>query len=333
MEPKPKRTSDTMPSPGWRSSTVISKKKPSVTTFLGMAPMLDSLTESMGGGFKVSVGGRELFSSRAYIQLQASDMPLFRRSIPMDFHECEGSVEILSLERNPEGLLQMAELAMKGEIATGVVHDANNLLCALNGNLDVIATMCRHKAPEMKAAVTEMQVALDSLSSAMNRMRGLLLSKKEIAGLNVRDVVDSAFLLIKKRLQVEWSMRGKEVAVLNAVPKNLRAEMVFGDVQLAVVNIMLNAVEHGIEKKGRIDIRGYQEGLNVYIEIENDGRPVPDSVRSELLAAPVTTDCNNGVGLYSSAKTLRVYGGDITYESDAESTAFTIRLPASGTCG
>ena len=333
MEPKSKRTSDTMPSPGWRTSTVISKRKPSFSTFLGMAPILDSLTESMGGGFKVSAGGRELFSSRAYIQLSASDMPLARRSIPTSFLECDGEIEVITAENNPEELLHMAELAMKGDIATGVVHDVNNLLCALMGNMEFLASQAREKMPDMKSTVAEMQVSLEAICAAMGRMRGLLLSKKDLVQASVSELVDSAFLLIKKQLQVEWRMKGKEVSVVNAVPSSLQAVMIYGDVQLAIVNIMLNAVEHGIEKKGKIEVRGYRQGSRAIIEIENNGKPVPESVRGELLKKPVTIDCNHGYGLYASAKSLRTFGAELSYESDSEATVFTIMLPASCTCG
>ncbi len=330
MESKPKQVPDAAAA-ATRSSAVVVKRKPSFTAFLGMAPMLDSLTESMGGGIKVSVGGRELFSSRAYIQLQASDMPLSRHSIPMEFHECDGEIEVVSAQNNSEELLRMAELAMKGDIATGVVHDVNNLLCAVMGNMEFLASKARERMPEMKSTVAEMQVSLEAICAAMGRMRGLLLSKKDVIEVNVSDLVDSAFLLIKKQLQVEWRMKGKEVSVVNAVPSSLQAVMIYGDVQLAIVNIMLNAVEHGIEKKGKIEIRGYRQGSRVIIEIENNGKPVPESVRGELLKKPVTVDCNQGYGLYASAKSLRTFGAELSYESDSEATVFTITLPASCT--
>jgi signal transduction histidine kinase len=137
-------------------------------------------------------------------------------------------------------------------------------------------------------------------------------------------------MLIKKRLQNEWSGKGREVSVINAVPIGLEANMVYSDTQLAIVNIMLNAVEHGIEKKGTIEIRGYRDEAFVFIEIENDGRPVHENIRAKLLNAPVTEHCNNGFGLYSSAKSIRAFGGDISFESDSGSTVFSIMLPASG---
>jgi signal transduction histidine kinase len=333
VEPKRKPMPEEVERAARRSSAVVVKRKPSFTAFLGMAPMLDNLTESMGGGFRVSVGGRELFKSRAYIQLKASEMPLSRRSIPIEFDECDGSMEVVTVDNDPEKLLKMAELAMKGDIASGVAHDVNNLLCALMGNMEFLAPAIRQKAPEMKSTVADMQVALESICSVLGRMRGLIYSKKDLVTASVREVIDSAFLLIKKQLQTEWSMKGKEISVVNAVPKSLMAEMVYGDTQLAIVNIILNAVEHGIEKTGKIEIRGYRDESNVIIEIENDGRPVPDSIRGELLQRPVTRDCNNGYGLYASAQNIRAIGGDMTFESDSDSTAFTIILPVSCTCG
>lgn len=297
-----------------------------------MAPLLDSMTASIGSGFRVSVGGRSMFTSTAYIQLQSFDMPLSSRTIPMQFDECDGAMEIISIESNPEGLVRMAELAAKGEIASGVVHDVNNLLCILVANVEFLAMKTRQNDTGMGTIVAEMQLALDSINSAMNRMRGVVLSRKELMYVNIRDVTESALCLIKKQLQSEWSAKGKEIVVVNSVPESLNANMVQGDVQLAVVNILLNAAEHGIEKKGEIEIRAFKDESYTYIEIENDGRPVPDELREKLLHGPVTTHCNNGYGLYASARNIRAFGGEMTFDSDAESTIFTIRLPSYGTC-
>jgi signal transduction histidine kinase len=298
-----------------------------------MAPILDNISESMGGGIRVSVGGRELFTSRAYIQLQASDMSLAHRSIPIEFCEGAGTVEIVSPNEQSVAMVRMAELAAKGEVATGITHDVNNLLCALSGSMELLASEVRQNVPEMKGIVTDMQVAIDSITSVMKRMGRLVLSKNDLSRENVHELVASAFLLIKKKLQVEWSTGGREVAVFNAVPASLEADMVYPEVQLALVNIMLNALEHGIERKGKIEIRGFRDESHVYLEIENNGKPVPESVRGDLLNRPVTTDCNHGYGLYTAARNVRAFGGDISFESTEGSTMFTIILPYSGTCG
>jgi signal transduction histidine kinase len=294
--------------------------------------MFDMMAEQVGGGIKMTFGGEDVFISSNYHRLQGMGTRVNRQIIPVDLQEGDGVLELASVETDRSGLIRMAEAAVKGDIATGAIHDLNNLLGVFVANLECLVPLSRGNV-EASELVAEMNEALLSITGITSRMTQLLLSRREVTDENLHELAASAIQLIKKRLQTQWSTCEKQIRIVNGVPPNLSASVVHNDVQLALVNLLTNAAEHGIRRKGVIIITGNQENGCCYIGVANKGKPVPASLREKLLQEPVTEHCNNGFGLYSSAQLVRAFGGDITFESDCTRTIFTIKLPSSGTDG
>lgn len=106
----------------------------------------------------------------------------------------------------------------------------------------------------------------------------------------------------------------------------------------AVTNLMRNsfqALEHlgrRPKPRGQMTIRTYNEGREIFVEIEDNGAGIPATDQSRLFESSFTTksaDEGTGLGLGISRRFVRGYGGDIEFVSSEpnEKTIFRIRLP------
>ena len=94
-----------------------------------------------------------------------------------------------------------------------------------------------------------------------------------------------------------------------------------------LLNLSKNAIE-AMPKGGKLTLRGYQSGKNVYIEVEDTGVGIPAGVN---IFEPFTTSKATGWGLGLSIvqQIISAHNGTIEYRSDpGQGTIFKIRLPA-----
>lgn len=109
-----------------------------------------------------------------------------------------------------------------------------------------------------------------------------------------------------------------------------------GRLEQVFSNLIGNAIQHGVAD-ARITIRGDRDGECVYVEVHNEGHPIPEQTRSKLFEpfrrgeqSSQTNAAGLGLGLYISRQLVLAHGGDIAVTSDAEhGTTFRVTLPCS----
>jgi signal transduction histidine kinase len=95
-----------------------------------------------------------------------------------------------------------------------------------------------------------------------------------------------------------------------------------------MLNILKNAIEHGFQGKdrGTILLDAYREDGLIRIDIANNGNMIPPTVSESLLRRPLTSECNNGIGLFTAMERLRSFGSWLTFSSEPGLTTFSITL-------
>ncbi|MEY8766792.1 MULTISPECIES: sensor histidine kinase [Francisella] len=98
--------------------------------------------------------------------------------------------------------------------------------------------------------------------------------------------------------------------------------------------IISNLVNNAIEvNKGRIDLKikllTKVSFGNVYVTVEDNGVGVGKDRLEEIFDKGRSFNYSSGIGLFFCREAVREYGGDISCNSDSESTRFTIKLPVS----
>ena len=99
----------------------------------------------------------------------------------------------------------------------------------------------------------------------------------------------------------------------------------------AIQNVIINAVQASAEKKGTVTITCTQKDFYVDLLIEDTGPGIPPAQLSKIFDPYYTTKqskSGTGLGLYITKKVVEDHNGSIKVDSTPETgTTFTIRLP------
>ena len=84
-------------------------------------------------------------------------------------------------------------------------------------------------------------------------------------------------------------------------------------------------------QKGLIQIRGFREGGDIILQVEDDGRGMDQDTLEHIFEKHVRDTKSNGVGLQNVHERIRLYYGaayGLSFESEpGKGTVVTIRLP------
>ena len=104
-----------------------------------------------------------------------------------------------------------------------------------------------------------------------------------------------------------------------------------GDLELALLNLLLNAAEACGDRVGRVSALA-RPGLDgVELVFEDDGPGIPEDQRARLFEPLVTTRPDGavrGLGLFVARHLLARTGGELRYEAANGGSRFIVRLPA-----
>jgi signal transduction histidine kinase len=98
------------------------------------------------------------------------------------------------------------------------------------------------------------------------------------------------------------------------------------------LNIVVNAEQALRERGSRLDVSVTPDadGESLSVRFFNDGPPIPAEALPSIFDPFFTTkgrDEGTGLGLAICRRVVQEHGGEITVESGAGGTTFTIRLP------
>ena len=220
-------------------------------------------------------------------------------------------------------LQETARLTALAETASIFAHEVANPLNGISTILQMLLRGQEIHDPECRGML---QDALNEVG----RLGGLLQEFRTFARpetispepLDLKELVSE----VLSTEAVEYSERGIQVEqefnpeglVLNADHQKLKQ---------VLLNLFKNAVEampHG----GRLKIRGYNRGDQVFIEISDSGTGIPADARI-FDAFTTTKPLGTGLGLAIVKKIVAAHGGTITYQSQpGQGTVFTLTFPA-----
>ena len=102
-----------------------------------------------------------------------------------------------------------------------------------------------------------------------------------------------------------------------------------GELNQVWTNLLDNAID-AIEDGGEIEIETGRQGDWVVVRITDDGDGIPEDIRSRVFEPFFTTKAvgeGTGLGLDIVQRIVAQHEGEISFESEPDRTAFSIRLP------
>jgi signal transduction histidine kinase len=103
------------------------------------------------------------------------------------------------------------------------------------------------------------------------------------------------------------------------------------EIEQVIMNLITNAIDAMQNSKEKIlKIRTYKKDDFVVCEVQDTGSGIPENLKDKIFTPFFTTKkSGTGIGLSSSRRIIKKYGGEIYFESEeGKGTRFFVMLPA-----
>ena len=256
-------------------------------------------------------------------------------------------------------LLQSEKMASVGLLAAGVAHEINNPIGYVNSNLSTLekylanifalltryeqaeALMQGHELEELRQFKNKIDLAylrddtkslLAESQQGLERVKEIVLDLKEFshtgakeqwAWADIQQGLESTLSIVSNELKYKCEVK-KEYATLPQIyclPSQLN--QVF-------MNLLVNAAQ-AIEERGVVTLRTGQENDQVWVEVADTGKGIPEEDMPHLFDPFFTTKpvgVGTGLGLSVSYSIVQKHHGRIEVKSEVgKGTAFRVWLP------
>lgn len=243
----------------------------------------------------------------------------------------DGSVVVVGVDMTKERELerrarQNERLAAAGALAAGLAHEIRNPLNGASLHLSVLDRSLA-RSPDVPPLARE---ATDVLRAEIKRLSGLVTGFLEVArprplaraAVDVNDLARSVAAL----LALEAEAQHKTLAI-EPCPLPATAELDIERVKQVMINLVRNGLD-AVGEGGRVVVRVRRLPHHVEIDVEDDGRGIPDPAAPIFDAFYTTKERGTGLGLSIVHRIATDHGGDVRFDSRPGSTVFTVRIPA-----
>lgn len=248
-------------------------------------------------------------------------------------------------------LIQQQKMVGIGQLAAGIAHEINNPLGFIMSNIetlenyykDVITALNNIKIgteideDDLKYVIEDSEIIFDESKEGLQRISKIVKELRYFSAIdfsdgykeyNINDSVESILTLIHNKL-------GENIVLvknLHEVSTILALNDKFNQVIMNILFNAISAIEDKEESKGFIEIKTFEVGDIVSIQIFDDGIGIPKENLDKIFNPFFTTKPVGkgiGLGLSSAYNTINnLHGGNIIVESEVGiGTKFTIQMP------
>jgi signal transduction histidine kinase len=140
--------------------------------------------------------------------------------------------------------------------------------------------------------------------------------------------------IIERSLELcQYQIKSGRVQLVKELAPDLpRVLGVSNQLEMALINLVINAVHAMAEQGGTLTVSSSRRGGEVEITVSDEGAGVPESIRGRLFEPFVTTKPEGkgtGLGLSTVLMVLERHQGRIEFTTEeGRGTRFLVRLPA-----
>ncbi|MBD1919612.1 PAS domain S-box protein [Microcoleus sp. FACHB-831] len=272
------------------------------------------------------------------------------------------------LQQTQSQLVQTEKMSSLGQLVAGVAHEINNPVSFIYGNLphiweyveDILGliSLYQQEYPNPTPAIVDEMEAIDldflrtdlpkmlsSMKMGASRICEIVRSLRNFSRLDeaaMKDVdihegIDSTLMILQNRMKAQADHPG--IQVIKEYGKLPPVECFAGQLNQVFMNLIGNAIDALDDAIGKptfsptITIRTYVvEGNQVAIAIADNGKGMPESIRSRLFDPFFTTKpAGKGTGLglsISQSIVVEKHGGALRCNSaPGQGTEFIIQVP------
>jgi signal transduction histidine kinase len=238
------------------------------------------------------------------------------------------------LEEAQRQAIQQERLHAFSEMASGVVHDFNNIIMIVTGYAELLSSMSLDKEAEhARRCIESIHTAALDAGHVVNRLRHFYRPRHEddlLLPADLKSLAEKAADLSKPCWKEQALADGRDIALqldLNKVPPVLCNPSELREVML---NLIFNAVD-AMPNGGVLTIRVGSKDDTVFFEIGDTGTGMNEEVRQRCLEPFFSTKGKEGTGLGLAMVhgIIRRHEGTLEIESEeGHGTIFRANLPA-----
>ncbi|MDI7259264.1 MAG: PAS domain S-box protein [Thermodesulfobacteriota bacterium] len=253
-----------------------------------------------------------------------------------EMRDSEGTLNFIAIMRDitekkkmEEQLFQSEKLRSLGEMASGVAHDFNNALAAILGNAQLMLITAQDE--EAKESLRTIEKVARDAAQTVKRLQEFTRkrTRQELFKIDINSIVKDAAEITKPRWKDDAQGRGIQIEMVLNLGEVSPIGGNASEMREVITNMIFNAIE-AMPEGGKVDVRTFQKGGEVYIQIADTGAGMTEEVRKKIFEPFFTTKpfTNTGLGLSMSYGIIKRFRGEIEVESKVgNGTTFTIVLP------
>jgi signal transduction histidine kinase len=224
------------------------------------------------------------------------------------------------LQETREKLLHEEKLAAVGRLSSAIAHEIRNPVSLISTSIATAKQVTGSEREEMYEIASEEASRLVSLSSDF--LSYAHPRKPKPVSTSVADNV--AYVSDACRPHAS----GKDVSLRVNVEDALIAEADPGQIQQALINLLLNAID-AASPGSTVTVSARERAEHVQIEVENLGMPIPAAERGLIFEPFFTTKPKGtGLGLSIARNIARAHGGDLLLACNGpDKICFALCLP------
>jgi signal transduction histidine kinase len=224
-----------------------------------------------------------------------------------------------------DALLGLNRSAITARLLSGLIHEINNSLQVISGTLELL-----EQKPDIPASAGP---ALERLRNQSARASAVIADMRlftkapvdEVSRVNLREVVEHC-----AELRTFAIRRAGLTVSIDAPPGDYLLMGSRGQLQQAVLNLLMNAEEALAGSRGSIVVQLESTASALVLRVSDDGPGL--TLQPPDRAFSVFTTTRNpwegaGLGLWAARQIAILHGGTLTYEEPPRGASFAMRLP------
>jgi len=225
-------------------------------------------------------------------------------------------------------VMRTEKLTLVGTMVSSIIHDFKNPFSVISLGAHIIQQ--KYKEDEKTVKICQnMELQIRRMVNMANDLAAFSRGEHEIEIAYVAfDTLFESFKELNtpffKEDQVELDMCGGGASTYGDASRLLR-------VLQNLIGNAIDAIHHSEIEDGKIEVAAREEGDSVVLIIKDNGPGIPPDIRATFFEPFVTQGKSEGTGLGSAIvkSIVEAHRGNISFETSARGTAFTIRLPKS----
>ncbi|MGD1075461.1 MAG: response regulator [Thermodesulfovibrionales bacterium] len=248
------------------------------------------------------------------------------------FNELQTAYE--SLKASQAQLVASERLNALGEMAAGVAHDFNNILCGVLGRAQLLLQRVdrgTNDSETLKANLKIVEHCALQGAETVRRIQSFTCIRRDVPSesVDLNEVVRDAVQITRHKWKNEREACGASITIQMDLREVSPAQGISRELVQAVSNLIFNAVE-AMPGGGTLKLSTAQEENAVRLEVADSGTGIDEDVQNRIFEPFFTTkDKGNGLGLSVVYGIVAGHGGEISFSSKAGGgTTFSVKLPA-----